>query len=196
LKTPDFLGKIEIKSKREAAGTLDSLFSRVPEWDISKYQSVYDIVNDFGYINKGDDVKRLYNDIKSTPNSQGLYLLPDDNQLVLFQNYKKDDIEKDVCAWRYQTIKEQLNAKHPSTLWVGAQQKIIANEIHFKYVTFELTSKPLFAEFTTLIRRDKIIYDWKARLQRTGKAVRNHGPGFRIKPSEKHLLFKELIDLD
>jgi len=194
LKTPDFLGKIELKSKREEAGTMDSLFSKVPDWDISKYKSVYDIVDKFGYINDGDVKKRLYNDIKSSPNAQGLYLSPDDEKAILFQKYSKDENEDDVCAWKYETVKNNLETKHPTTLWVGAQEKIIENEYYFKYVSFELSSRPLFTQFITLIRRDKIIYDWKSKIKPMGKAVRNHGPGFRIKPNDKKLLFKSLID--
>jgi len=195
LKTPDFLGKIELKSKRDKAGTMDTLFGRVPDWDISNYKSVYDIVDKFGYVNVGDNVKRLYNDIKSTPNSQGLYLLPDDQKAVLYQNFSKGGLTDDVCAWYYDTIKQQLYSKHPSTLWVGADHRVEAGEYQYKFTTFELTSRPLFAEFITLIKIDKIIYDWKARTLETGKGVRNHGPGFRVKPSHKRQLFKELIEL-
>ncbi|MES2704076.1 MAG: MvaI/BcnI family restriction endonuclease [Bacteroidota bacterium] len=196
LKTPDFLGKIELKSKRDQVSTLDSLFSRVPDWDISNYKSVYDIVNKFGYINEGDVCKRLYNDIKSTPNTQGLYLSPDDDKSVLYQKFSKEEAEDEVCAWRYETVKNQLETKHPSTLWVGAEQTIIDGEYYFKYTSFELSTRPLFTQFITLIRRDKIIYDWKARIKPIGKAVRNHGPGFRIKPKDKKLLFKSLIDFE
>lgn len=196
LKTPDFMGHIEIKSKREQAGTLDSLFSRVPEWDISKYKSVYDIVNRFGYINEGDTVKRLYNDIKSTPNRQGLYLAPNDQESILYQKYLKEMEEDEVCAWNYATIKTQLEIKHPTTLWVEAKPHIKYGEYYFEYLSFELSSRPLFSQFITLIRRDKIIYDWKSRIKSTGKGVRNHGPGFRIKPIDKKLLFKNIISLE
>ncbi|MFD0751412.1 MvaI/BcnI family restriction endonuclease [Mucilaginibacter calamicampi] len=196
LKTPDFLGKIELKSKRDKAGTMDTLFGRVPDWDISKYKTVYDIVDKFGYVSEGGHAKRLYNDIKSIPNAQGLYLVPDDLKSILYQNYSKNGACDDVCAWRYNTVKDQLHAKHPSTLWVGAEERItIEGEYEFKFNKFELTSRPLFAEFITLIKTDKIIYDWKAKIKDTGKGVRNHGPGFRVKPSHKGQLFKELIDL-
>jgi hypothetical protein len=121
-------------------------------------------------------------------------LSPDDDDAILSQLYKKDNDEDQVCAWRYKTVKDQLEAKHPSTLWVGAEQTLIDNEYYFKYVNFELSSKPLFTQFITLIRRDKIIYDWKAKIKPVGRAVRNHGPGFRIKPKDKKLLFKSLID--
>ena len=46
LKTPDYLGKIELKSKREGL-TKDSLFSKIPDKDISKYKTVKSVITKF-----------------------------------------------------------------------------------------------------------------------------------------------------
>ncbi|MFK7978933.1 MAG: MvaI/BcnI family restriction endonuclease, partial [Saprospiraceae bacterium] len=113
LKTPDFMGKIEVKAKRSKAKTLDTLFGKVPDWEISNYKSVLSIVERFGYISEGYPMKRLYNDIKSSPNTQGLYSFPDDKTGKLFQKYQKNNQEEEVCAWWYSTIRKALNTKHP-----------------------------------------------------------------------------------
>ena len=57
LNTPDFMGKIELKAKRSKAKTLDTLFGKVPDWEISKYKSVLSIVERFGYISDGYPMK-------------------------------------------------------------------------------------------------------------------------------------------
>ena len=138
-------------------------------------------------------MKKLYNDIYSTPNSQGLYLFPDDEDEKLLQNFMQNNLEEEVCAWRYSTIRKSLLEKHPATLWVKAKVDKIDNKFHFKYIEFELSNRPNFSEFIRLIRFDKIIYDWKAKIKLNGTSVRNHGPGFRIKPKDKNLLFNSLI---
>jgi len=195
LKTPDFMGKIEVKAKRSKAKTLDTLFGKVPDWEISNYKSVLSIVERFGYISDGYPMKRLYNDIKSTPNTQGLYNKPDNETGILRQKYRKDNQEEEVCAWRYSTIRAALNTKHPTTLWVKADRKIIAGKFHFNFKEFELSTRPNFSEFIRLILADKIIYDWKAKIKLNGTSIRNHGPGFRIKSKDKKQLFNSLIEL-
>ena len=195
LNTPDFMGKIELKAKRSQAKTLDTLFGKVPDWEISNYKSVLSIVQRFGYISDNYPMKRLYNDIKSTPNTQGLYIMPDDKTGKLFQKFSKDNIEEDVCAWWYSTIRDSLNLKHPTTLWVKADRKIIDGKFYFNFKEFELSTRPNFSEFIRLIFLDKIIYDWKAKIKLNGTSIRNHGPGFRIKSKDKKQLFNSLIEL-
>lgn len=195
LKTPDFMGEIELKAKRSQARTLDTLFGKVPDWEISNYKSVLSIVERFGYISAGYPMKRLYNDIKSSPNTQGLYSMPDDEKGKLFQKYKKNNQEEDVCAWWYSTIRKALNTKHPTTLWVKADRKILDGKFHFNFKEFELSTRPNFFEFIKLILEDKIIYDWKAKIKLNGTSIRNHGPGFRIKSKDKKQLFNSLIVL-
>ncbi len=191
LKTPDYLGKIELKSKREGK-TKDSLFSKIPDKDISKYQTVKSIISKFGKLDALNRIA-LYNDIITEPNSHGLYLQPDNNKLILYQKYKLDLITDDVCAWHYQTLKNALETKHPTTLWVDAEEKIIEGKIHFLYQNFMLTTKPVFSEFISLIERDLINFDWKGHIINGKK--RDHGPGFRIDKSNRNFLFKTLINI-
>jgi len=196
LTTPDFMGKIEIKSKRFQANSLNSLFGKVPDWEISNYKSVLGIVERFGYIKteKGS-MKRLYNNIYSKPNTQGLYMDPMDEKSQLWQKFNQNNVQENVCAWWYSTIRKSLETKHPTTLWVDAEVDKIDNHFHFKYVGFELSSRPIFSEFLRLIRENIIIYDWKSRINLNGTSVRNHGPGFRIIPKHKELLFGSLLQI-
>lgn len=192
LRTPDYLGKIELKSKRQGK-TKDSLFSKVPDKEISKYSSVRMIIEKFGVIdNQGR--KALYNDIVTTPNSHGLYLAPDNDKMILYQKYDLNSMKDDVCAWHYETLRCALETKHPTTLWVDAHEDIDADgKITFSYEDFELTTKPVFSEFISLISRDLINFDWKGHIHNGKK--RDHGPGFRIDKVNRKLLFKTLIKI-
>jgi len=196
LTTPDFMGQIEIKSKRFQANSLNSLFGKVPDWEISNYKSVLEIVKHFGYIKAEKGLmKRLYNNIYSKPNTQGLYMDPIDEKSQLWQKFDRNNVQEDVCAWWYSTIRESLETKHPTTLWVDAEVSKIDEKFHFKYMSFELSNRPIFSEFLRLIRKDIIIYDWKSRINPNGTSVRNHGPGFRITPKHKDLLFSSLLKI-
>jgi hypothetical protein len=193
LKTPDYLGKIELKSKREGSKK-DSLFSKVQDKEISKYKKVKDVILKFGYYDKGNDRIALYNNIISKPNSQGLYLFPDNENLILHQKFDLNGVVDDVCAWHYETLKKALETKHPTTLWVDAEETLRSDgKIYFNYQNFELTTKPVFSEFISLIERDFINFDWKAHVKNGKK--RDHGPGFRIDKVNRKYLFKTLIKI-
>lgn len=189
--TPDYLGKIELKSKREGL-TKDSLFSKIPDKDISKYQTVNSIISRFGRLDKLNRTA-LYNNIITKPNSHGLYLYPDNNRLILYQKYDLNQIKDEVCAWHYQTLKNSLETKHPTTLWVDAEEKVIDGKINFLYRNFILTTKPVFSEFISLIERDLINFDWKGHIMNGKK--RDHGPGFRIDKGNRKYLFKTIIKI-
>lgn len=192
LKTPDYLGKIELKAKRQGK-TKDSLFSKVPDRDISKYQTTKKIIEKFGILDSQNRIA-LYNNIITKPNSHGLYLNPNNDKLILFQNYLLNDIADDVCSWHYSTLQKALETKHPTTLWVDAiEEKSDRGIISFRYIDFELTTKPVFSEFISLIERDLINFDWKGHI--TNGKKRDHGPGFRIDKINRKLLFKTLINI-
>lgn len=193
LKTPDYLGKIELKSKREDSKK-DSLFSKVPDKEISKYKKVKEIILKFGYEDEVNDRIALYNNIITKPNTQGLYLVPDNEKLVLYQRYSLHGNVDDVCAWYYETLKKALETKHPTTLWVDAiETNGEDGKINFLYQNFELTTRPVFAEFISLIARDLINFDWKGHVKNGKK--RDHGPGFRIDKVNRKFLFKTLINI-
>ncbi len=190
LKTPDYMGKIELKSLREKSQK-DSLFSKVPDKDISKYKKAKDIISKFGYWDEINKRIALYNNIITKPNNQGLYLVANNEKLILSQNYALNNQFDEVCAWHYSTLKKSLETKHPTTLWADAIETTdVEGKINFIYKKFELTSKPLFSEFISLIERDLINFDWKGHVK-NGKE-RNHGPRFRIGTKYNGLLFKTL----
>ena len=190
LKTADYKGEIEIKSKRKGSGTNDSLFSMVPNWQISRIKNASDMILNYGYISKvHEGFYDLYVTVSNKPNNQGLYSFADDSKLLLTQFYRKDYTEIDLCSWKYEDLQLTLEKKHPKTAWVIAEEKVINGEIHFKFVSLSITQKPIFSQFTSLINQGIITFDWrgKVRIDKTG--YRDHGHGFRINPINRSKLF-------
>ncbi len=74
-KKPDYKG-IELKSYRDKRGNRKNLFAQVPDWNLSKFKSSAEILNEFGY-KRSDDFK-LYCTVSTlVRNSQGLKLKMD-----------------------------------------------------------------------------------------------------------------------
>ena len=83
-KKPDYKG-IELKSYRDKKGNRKNLFAQVPDWNLSKFKSSAEILNNFGY-NRGDDFK-LYCTVSAlVRNSQGLTLKMDSKINQLLEN--------------------------------------------------------------------------------------------------------------
>ncbi len=150
------------------------------------------VINQFGMLDT-QNRKALYNNIITKPNSHGLFLRTDNNKLILYQEYQLGLAKGDVCAWHYSTLRNSLETKHPTTLWVDADEEERGGKIYFSYKNFMLTTKPVFSEFISLIERDLINFDWKGHIVNDKK--RDHGPGFRIDKINRKFLFKTLINI-
>ena len=85
-------------------------------------------------------------------------MLANDDKEVLIQYYL-NNIE--TAYWRYENLKKSLFEKHPKTLWVIVEETIRNGKIYFKYTKAQLTQKPIFSQFTSLINQGIIVYDWR-----------------------------------
>jgi len=100
-----------------------------------------------------------------------------------------------ACLWTHKILRERLYEKHPNTIWVKADEKVINGEIHFKYKNeMQFTSNPIFSQFLTLIDTSIIVFDWRGKVKSDGTGYDDHGHGFRIAPKNRGLLFSEQID--
>lgn len=190
----DFEGEIELKTKRAKSKTQDTLFAQVPSrWDHQDLNSVKDFIYKYGY--KSDkhpgSPACMYVTVSNKPNPQGLYMLPDNESSHLFQYFKNNEEEHPVCSWTYEKLKNRLWEKHPATVWILAEEQEIDGKNHFRYFDFELTFKPVFSQFISLIGKGVVTYDWRGRVKDNGTGVRDHGHPFRIDPSKRDLLFGE-----
>jgi hypothetical protein len=184
-KKPDYKG-IELKSYRDKRGNRKNLFAQVPEWNISKFKSSAEILDNFGY-NRGADFK-LYCTVSSiVRNSQGLMLKLDNNARQLLENSDKSNIG-DFVVWGLETLHKRLLEKHNETFWIAADSKVIDGKEFFQYKKVEHTKKPIVSQFDILLEQGIITLDHLIKRKVTGSVVEK-GPIFKIKPNSLDLLF-------
>ncbi|MBE5896959.1 MAG: restriction endonuclease [Lachnospiraceae bacterium] len=202
----DIAGLIEVKAKGKSR-TLDTLFTLRPSFDgteVALYERtdrnrVSAFARLYGYYSeKHPNCKSLYITIgsKDAPqNNQGFYLqVDDDNKVVNLmktdENGKKDRI---TAYWTFEALRKQLMEKHPSTLWVSADERTEGEMVQFKYKEIEFSRAPQFATFLALINAGIITYDWRGYTSETGAySGKNHGNAWRIKPAAKEKLFGDI----
>lgn len=195
LREPDFHG-IEIKASRVGSGKAKAkqrvnLFSQVPDWKISKYQSGVALLDAFGYADASTGRKQFYCQLDTRPNSLGHRLQVDSPQGLL-RSLKGND---DVVCWGLANLKKQLQLKHARTLWVDAlsRKDPLSGAEEFHYVAASKTHSPLISNFETLIEIDAITFDFTLSLIAGKRAprARDHGYLFKIHPRNLDLLFPQ-----
>lgn len=192
----DFKGAIELKCKRASAGNLDTLFSMVPNWEISALKSSADIILKYGYPSKKYiDFYDLYVTVNNIPNNQGLYLIADDDEQTIYQRSQLGGVINEVCSWKYKDVKRKLLEKHPKTAWLVADETVINGEIYFNYNKIQLTQRPIFSQFVSLINQGIVTYDWRGRVRTDGTGYKDKGHCYRIAPRNRALLFGETSDI-
>jgi hypothetical protein len=193
-RAPDYKG-IEIKTKRvrglnNRASNNVSLFSQVPNWNLSNCKNGIDILNKCGYVDATTNRLQLYCTVSNSPNPQFLHLIINENDNLVeckkTQNGKSDPI----VVWDLLNLTAQLDAKHKKTFWVKAKTKKNEKDVEsFHYIEVEQTQNPLTANLPALIEIGAITMDFTLSKKATGNSTRDHGYLFRIKPSNFDLLF-------
>jgi len=184
-KKPDYKG-IELKSYRDKRGNRKNLFAQVPDWNLSKFKSSAEILNEFGY-KRGDDFK-LYCTVSTlVRNSQGLKLKMDTEISQLIENSDKSSVG-DFVVWGLETLHTRLLEKHNETFWIAADSVTIDGKEHFQYKKVEHTKKPIVSQFDILLDQGIITLDHLIKRKLTGSVVEK-GPIFKIKPNALDLLF-------
>lgn len=184
-KTPDYKG-IELKSARENKGTRKGLFGKTPNWELSKFKNRNEILDAFGYWEKG--VFRLYNTIRATGrNAQGLILRTDYKQDYLYENSDNKEIG-DFLIWELGVLKNALATKHKETFWIKAQSKIENDKEYFLFKSAEHTKSPLLNQFGLLIDIGAITLDYPIKRLADGSVI-DKGCNFKLKPTALNMLF-------
>ena len=184
-KTPDYKG-IELKSARENKGTRKGLFAKTPNWELSKFKNRVEILDAFGYWEKG--VFRLYNTIRATGrNAQGLILRTDYELDYLFENSNRKDIG-DFLTWELKVLKNALAIKHKETFWIKAQSKYENGNEYFLFKSVEHTKGPLLNQFGLLIDMGAITLDYSIKRVADGSVI-DKGCNFKLRPNALDLLF-------
>ncbi|MBQ8799687.1 MAG: restriction endonuclease [Lachnospiraceae bacterium] len=204
----DLDGLIEIKAK--ASKTLDTLFTLRPRFEgttiatvePSDKSRVSAFTRFYGYESESHpNSNSLYITIgsKEAPqNTQGFYLEVDEENSVVNLMRQSSSNKSEVTAfWTFEDLKKQLEDKHPSTLWVRANERTVGNMVQFQYTEIEFSRAPQFMTFLALIKTGVITYDWRGYTTKTGKYTgKNHGNAWRIRPKSKSDLFGEISIVD
>jgi len=184
-KKPDYKG-IELKSFRKSRTNRKNLFAQVPDWNLSKFKSSAEILNNFGYEREEDF--KLYCTVSAiTRNSQGLNLRIDNDIKQLIENSDKPEVG-DFVIWTLDKLHNRLREKHKETFWVEAESTRIDNREYFQYKLVEHTKKPITSQFDLLIDQGIITLDHLIKRNSKGRVVEK-GPLFKIKPKGIELLF-------
>ncbi|MCH8535915.1 MAG: MvaI/BcnI family restriction endonuclease [Flavobacteriaceae bacterium] len=182
---PDYKG-VELKSFRANKGNRKNLFAQVPNWELSKFKSSGEILNNFGY-RRGHDFKLYCTVSTKTRNSQGLMLRLENDEEQLIENSDKKDIG-DFVVWTLEKLHNRLLSKHNETFWISAETIIEDGIKYFKYTSVEHTRKPIPSQFDILLEQGIITVDHLIKRTKTGGA-KEKGPLFKIKPNSLDLLF-------
>ena len=203
LGSADYHG-IELKTKRKKSKTADTLFSQVPNPDVSPCKTAKDVILIYGYESrhpKRVGFKDLFVTVSNKPNSQGLYLsVNSSDQLVEMRSIGKaarcleDHL---VAAWDFELLEKRLLEKHPTTAWIIADEQKIPGELHFRYEQLEISKRPLFSQFLFLIERGILVFDWRGGYHPTESGRVDKGHPFRLKGTKnRKLLFGSLQPVD
>lgn len=191
---------IELKTKRRKSKTADTLFSQIPDEDLTPLRSAKEIILTYGYPSRKPHRKGftdLFVTVSNIPNPQGLYLNVNyDSQTVEMRCTGKEGYNAEdhiVAVWTYEKLKERLFEKHPVTAWILASEEVIDGAIHFKYDGLEISKTPIFSQFLLLIERGIVVYDWRGGYHPEGTGRVDKGHPFRLKGMKnRDLLFGEL----
>lgn len=193
-KEPDYKG-IEIKCSRGKSSTLQTLFSKTPNYaDLENKRK--DLVINNGYWDSIRSRYALYITIKASEiNSKGWQLVLDDKseRIYVCQDGKA------VVYYEYNILKNSLASKHKQTIFIKASSKNRNtkndyNEL-FLYDSAYYCEESSFINFISLIEEGKISLDFAIHHNpETGK-TRDHGFLWRIGKDYIPLLFKKQIKL-
>ena len=185
--TPDFKG-VELKSARKRSSN-QTLFSKTPDWNISRLKSSLEILNERGRYSTKNMRRQLNHSIfGNKQNSYGLQLEVDfeeDNllQFCLEQGKRTDDV-----IWSLQTLQNALRKKHNQTFWVKTETRQRGTKEEFLYSEAIYTRSPNIDAFPLLLENGQIFVDFTIKETNTGSAS-DHGYFFRMKKNNLESLF-------
>lgn len=193
-KSPDFKG-IEIKASRMRGGGSTTtnrvtLFSKVPDWKSSPVNSAVALLQSHGYDREGR--RQLYCSMNHVPNTLGLFLAADEDDLHVMSNRTKPGSK--VLRWDMAELRQAFAEKHRETFWVKASvRKAVDGMDEFHYVSVTHTRAPAVSNLESLFDRGHVELDLLLHLldRAPGQRprARDHGYLFKMHPRDMDLVF-------
>jgi hypothetical protein len=196
-RNPDYKG-IELKSGRVPSSgrqqTRSTLFSKIPNWELSHMKSGSEILQSFGYLNEQKNRLQLYCSISNQPNTQGLQLRIDGSgKHIEAIDVRQPESEGSVALWVLAEVQSALALKHKETFWIKAHQRVANGREQFRFSEVTHTRSPLVSNLGLLIDSGKIELDFTLSEKSSG-GTRDHGYLFKIWRENFDLLFPKPIN--
>lgn len=183
LALPD-IENIEIKAHRDNSNSMITLFTfNKKAWQINPL----DAIKKYGSFDQNNRLG-LYYTMSLTPNSAGLFLIVNDEQI--FVQHTSGEV---IVKWDLSNLVERFVQKIPALLFISAHTEERDGVEYFHFYRGQLmkdTSQNLLSE---LFKTGNLLVD--LRLHDKGTITRNHGTGFRVSENNLPQLFKEIKDI-
>lgn len=194
-KQPDYRG-IELKSYRtvkKGRENRKTLFAQVPNWELSKFKSSREILDNFGYTS-GVDFKLYCTVSARKKNSQGLQFQLQQEDRKLFETSDKQEVGA-FATWLVEDLHNRLVEKHNETFWVSANSKKEAGKEYFNFTHVTHTRRPIVSQFDVLLEQGIITMDHLIKRNSKGR-VSEKGPLFKIEAASLGMLFPPPLQYD
>ncbi|MBE6138824.1 MAG: MvaI/BcnI restriction endonuclease family protein [Firmicutes bacterium] len=199
LEIPDF-NEIEIKTKKINTNGYISLFSATPDSFLFEIRRIHQY---YGYPDRINKNFKVFN-MSFTANDKvyigkNLYgTLKIDNtehKVVLVILDKHGNIIDSNCSWSFELLAQKINRKLKTLFLVHGQQKVLDNQIYFKYLDYSCYVIKGFNHFINCLENGYIRVSFKIGLIRSGPKtgqICNHGTSFDIKESQIEALYNKI----
>lgn len=196
-RAPDFHG-IEIKTGRARThrSGQSTVFSKTPDWSISRLKCSKEILAARGRFNPIKNRRQLFHEISAmTPNSYGLQLEMDYPTSQMHQIFVGDEhYERDV-SWALGVLQDRLMEKHKESVWVTAMTRGADESEEFWYNKVKHTEKPDPTALPILLELGAITVHYSIKETPTGSA-KDQGYLFKTSPKNLDLLFSGIEEVD
>jgi hypothetical protein len=183
LAVPD-LGNIELKAHRDNVNSMITLFTfNRNAWIMAPL----DAIREYGTEDKNGRLG-LYFTMSLTPNSAGLFLRVENDQV-----YIQHTSGKIIVKWNTADLANQFRRKMPALILVSAQTELRGDSEYFWFYRARLLSGTSPRLIADQLRVGNILVD--LRLHDAGTRARNHGTGFRTFESKLPNLFTHVEEL-
>jgi hypothetical protein len=194
-KAPDFRG-IEIKSGRSRSqrSGRTTVFSQVPNWNMSRLKGSKDILYTRGRYHEIKQRMQLFHEFSvSKTNSYNMKLDIDFSQSLLHQVYVENGSAIIDVSWELDVLKKRLSEKHKETFWVSAETrgKSGNEDEEFFYSSVKHTGAADVSMFPTLLETGVVTLDYTIKEVKPGTA-KDQGYLFKIASKNLDLLFSRV----
>jgi len=196
---PDYKG-IEIKTSRKnkQKSGRTTIFSKTPNWNISRLKGSKDILYERGRFNERKKRIQLFHEFSAIKtNSYGMRLEIGEPYELLHQIYLEEKrVQKDV-TWEIADLKDRLYKKHRETFWVTAETIGKSGDLNekFRYSSITHTGNVDVGSFPILIELGVITLDYTIAEKSPGVA-KDQGYLFKINSKDLNLLFTSVKHYD